>query len=82
MWPTYAKWWDECEIVPGRAHELAGFVKRAMARKERYQVVSEKTGVPWWMIAIIAERESTQKFSRSIAQGDRWSNIHLHRFRN
>ncbi len=71
-WPVYAKQWDKMEIKPAKAGEIADFCKRALAGKARYQKVEAKTGVPWWMQAIIAERESGQDWSRSLAQGDRW----------
>src|SRR5262249_47251576 len=38
-----------------------------------YQRLETATGVPWWVIAVIHERESGQKWDRSIAQGDPWN---------
>jgi lysozyme family protein len=72
-WPVYQHEWDTMQIKPGRGKELAGFVKRAMAGKVRYQEVEAETYVLWWIIAIIAERESGQDFSRSLVQGDHWN---------
>ncbi len=45
------------------AHDL-------VAAKARYKAVEAKTGVPWFVIAVIHERESSQNWSRSLAQGD------------
>lgn len=61
------------ELKPGTAAKLRGFVQRAMGGKNQYLVTEHDTYVPWWMVSIIAERESTQDFSRSLAQGDRWN---------
>jgi lysozyme family protein len=44
----------------------------------RYQAVSAKTGVPWPMIAVIHERECSQDWTRSLAQGDPWDRISVH----
>lgn len=47
----------------------------APAAKARYQVVSAKTGVPWAVIAVIHQRESSQDWTRSLAQGDPWNRV-------
>lgn len=72
-WPVYAHEWDAMQIKKGRERDLAGFVKRALKGKPQYQEVEQATNVPWWMIGIIAERESGQDFSKSLAQGDAWN---------
>jgi lysozyme family protein len=50
----------------------------ALDAKERYQVVSAKTGVPWFVIAVIHERESSQDWTGSLAQGDPWNRVSVH----
>lgn len=51
---------------------------RLIAAKARYQAVQAKTGVPWFVIAVIHERESSQSWSRSLAQGDPWNKVSVH----
>ncbi|HLJ01457.1 MAG TPA: hypothetical protein VKT76_17230 [Bradyrhizobium sp.] len=46
--------------------------------KSRYQAVSAMTGVPWPVIAVIHERECSQSWMRSLAQGDPWDRISVH----
>ena len=46
--------------------------------KSRYQAVAEKTGVPWAAIAVIHERECSQDWTGSLAQGDRWDRVSVH----
>jgi lysozyme family protein len=46
--------------------------------KSTYQAVSAKTGVPWAVIAVIHERESSQDWTASLAQGDPWSRVSVH----
>lgn len=72
-WPVYAKQWDAMKIRESAEKDVADFCHRAILGKQRYQKVEDKTGVPWWMVAIIAERESGQDWTRSLAQGDRWN---------
>lgn len=49
--------------------------KQLLAAKARYQAVESKTGVPWTVIAVIHERESSQNWGRSLAQGDPWNKV-------
>jgi lysozyme family protein len=46
--------------------------------KARYQAVSAKTGVPWPFIAVAHERESSQDWTGSLAQGDPWNRVSVH----
>ena len=77
-WPLYREYWDAMTIKPHRAGEFRGFLNRAMAGKDRYVSLEQRSakgkpnGVPWWLCAITAERQSGQNWSRSLAQGDRW----------
>lgn len=34
-----------------------------------------QTNVPWWVIAVIHEREASQDWRCSLAQGDRWDRV-------
>jgi lysozyme family protein len=43
------------------------------AAKQRYLAVSVRTGVPWFVIAVIHQRECAQSWAGSIAQGDSWN---------
>jgi lysozyme family protein len=52
--------------------------KSLVDAKPRYQSVEAKTGVPWSVIAVIHERESSQNWSRSLAQGDPWDRVSIH----
>jgi lysozyme family protein len=49
-----------------------------VAAKPRYQTVEAKTGVPWFVIAVIHERESGQNWFASLAQGDPWNRVSVH----
>lgn len=44
----------------------------------RYKTVEKRTGVPWWFIAVVHEREASQSWYANIAQGDRWDRVSTH----
>ena len=46
--------------------------------KIRYQFVSGQTNVPWFVIAVIHERESSQSWAAQLAQGDPWNHVSIH----
>lgn len=52
--------------------------KRLMGAKDRYQSVTRMTGVPWWFIAVVHQRESSQSWAKSLAQGDPWDEVSTH----
>ncbi len=55
------------------AHRLV-----APGAKQRYQAISATTQVPWFIIAVIHEREASQSFAANIAQGDPWNRVSVH----
>lgn len=71
-----AKRWAVAKLT--RSSEFNPVAKRLVASKARYQAVEARTGVPWFVIAVIHERESDQSWSRSLAQGDPWNAVSTH----
>lgn len=51
---------------------------RLIAAKARYQSIFPQTSVPWPVIAVIHERECSQNWNLSIAQGDPWNAVSVH----
>lgn len=60
--------WSAAKLT--RGPEFLPVAKRLVAAKARYQTVEAKTGVPWPFIAVTHQRESSQNWQRSLAQGD------------
>lgn len=60
--------WSAAQLT--RGPEFLPVAKRLAATKARYQAVEAKTGVPWPFIAVTHERESSQNWQKSLAQGD------------
>lgn len=70
--------WNAASVSPGLIHLIDGISHRLTAAKPRYQTVEAKTGVPWAAIAVIHERESSQSWLASLAQGDPWNRESVH----
>ncbi len=68
--------WANVELT--RDFSTVGRRLTAPAAKSRYQAVSARTGVPWAVIAVIHQRECSQDWSGSLAQGDPWNRISIH----
>jgi lysozyme family protein len=68
------KRWANAKVT----RNFAPISRRLVAAKSRYQAVATRTGVPWPVIAVIHERESSQDWSRSLAQGDPWNRVSVH----
>jgi lysozyme family protein len=59
---------------------FAAVAKRLVSSdaKSQYRAVAAKTGVPWAAIAVIHEREASQDWKGSLAQGDPWNRVSVH----
>jgi lysozyme family protein len=68
--------WNAAKLT--RGPEFTPVAKRLVAAKQRYLTVSERTGIPWPFIAVTHQRESSQNWSRSLAQGDPWNQKSTH----
>jgi lysozyme family protein len=71
-----ARRWANARLT--RKTEAASVAARLHRAKARYQAVEAKTGVPWFIIAVIHERESSQDWRGSLAQGDPWDRVSIH----
>ncbi len=68
--------WNAAKLT--RGPEFLPVAKRLVAAKQRYMNVAVKTGIPWPFIAVTHQRESSQDWSRSLAQGDPWNQVSTH----
>jgi lysozyme family protein len=73
-----AKRWANAKLV--RNGSFASVARHLVEpnAKGRYQAVAAKTGVPWFVIAVIHERESSQNWGGALAQGDPWNRVSVH----
>lgn len=70
--------WDRAKVKAVSKSSFASVAKKLVAAKDRYQDIEASTGVPWFVIAVIHQRESSQRWDRSIAQGDPWNKKSTH----
>lgn len=75
--------WQKCTVTPARALEVERVSAALCApkAKEIYQQIAQavwKSPDRWWFIAIVHEREASQNFNDSIAQGDPWNKVSIH----
>jgi lysozyme family protein len=68
--------WANAKLT--RGPEFVPVAKRLVAAKQRYLTVSGRTGIPWPFIAVTHQRESSQNWARSLAQGDPWDQVSVH----
>jgi lysozyme family protein len=61
--------WKRARIT--RDSEVVNTAQKLLANKERYRAVQAKTGVPWWVVAVIHSRESSGNFLGILHNGER-----------
>lgn len=72
-WPEYAAAWDRAKVT--KVKEAAKVANRIFGLKGEYQKIEKDTGVPWWMVACLHDRESGGDWTKSLAQGDPWNRV-------
>ncbi len=70
--------WNAASVTPELIDLIDGVSHRLIDAKPRYQAVATVTMVPWAIIAVIHERESSQSWKASLAQGDPWNKVSIH----
>ena len=68
--------WNNAKLT----RNFSGVAKRLVdpAAKQRYKNVSNQTGVPWAIIAVIHEREASQDWTTQLGQGDPLNRVSTH----
>ena len=76
-----AQRWKAMHTNPSLSVALDAVAKRLVdsAAKAHYVQVGFDTTVPWYVIAVIHERESSQSWTSSLAQGDPWNKESIHK---
>ena len=64
----YKNLWDNCEVI--RKKEADKVADKIIANKDKYRVVEQYTGVPWYMVGALHNRESGMDFSTHLHNGD------------
>lgn len=70
--------WAHMQVNPYLAAHIDDIADHLIAAKPRYQDVATSTHVPWFIIAVIHEREAALSWLASLAQGDPWCKVSTH----
>lgn len=70
--------WQRCRVTFSLIPTLDQVANRLIGAKSRYQAVADATHVPWPVIAVIHQREASQSWKASLAQGDPWNRVSIH----
>lgn len=66
----YLALWETCEPNPDFSDDIADSLSKIASSRSRYEAVSTKTGVPWYVIAVIHGLESGFDFNTHLHNGD------------
>lgn len=66
----YVDLWGRLEIKPDRAAEATKWAKKVIAKKDVYQRIEKRTGIPWFVIGCMHYRESSCDFRTYLGNGD------------
>lgn len=70
--------WNSVVIRSDKIQSFKNIAAKLVANKDAYLQVQALTNVPWFVVAVIHEREASRDFSRSLAQGDPWNRKSVH----
>ena len=64
--------WEQCKVDANKGPQFKSVADRLTtpAAMARYKAVEKLTGVPWWFIAVVHEREASQRWDTQLGQGD------------
>lgn len=81
--PDYEHLWETCEVDQTRVMEISNICKKILENKDKYELVQEKTGVPWFLVAALHYREASLNFKTCLHNGDPLPGptFHVPRFR-
>jgi lysozyme family protein len=71
-----ARRWQNAKLT--RKTQSDNIAAQLFRTKKRYQDVADETGVPWPIVAVIHERESSQNFTTQLGQGDPLNRVSVH----
>jgi lysozyme family protein/peptidoglycan hydrolase-like protein with peptidoglycan-binding domain len=67
---NYADLWQRMEVLPDKVQAVSTITNRLIGFKSTYQKVSQATGVPWFVIAALHNRESDADFDTYLGNGE------------
>jgi lysozyme family protein len=71
----YASLWLRMEVQPDKVQAVNAIANRLLGSKSVYQKVSQTTGVPWFVIAALHNRESDADFDTYLGNGEALNHV-------
>lgn len=68
--PEYADLWDRLSIHSDRRPHAIAAASRILQQRQRYEVVAQQTGVPWFVVGLIHIMEADGDFETHLHNGD------------
>lgn len=69
-----ARRWANAKLI----RNVVSISRSLVAAKARYKAVESRTGVPWFIVAVIHEREASQRWDTQLGQGDPLNKASVH----
>src|SRR5215510_3215489 len=66
----FARLWDSMDVRPDKRELVTRIARKLLRHKAQYQTVEAKTGVPWFVIAALHNRESDADFTTYLGNGE------------
>lgn len=66
----YQTLFDTCDIRPHRQQAVATLVTQMAQNQARYDVIANATGIPWYVVGVIHNMESSLNFRTHLHNGD------------
>lgn len=66
----YESLWSSMVVREEWSGRVTGAANKIIAGRERYALVEDETGVPWWVVGIIHHLEAGCNFTRHLHNGD------------
>lgn len=66
----YEQLWSSMELKPSMSKSCDYGVAKVLAGRTRYEIVSERTGVPWYVVGLIHLMEAGGRFNCHLHNGD------------
>jgi lysozyme family protein len=66
----YDRLWGTCEVRAERRASAAAIADRVAAHRDRYEAAGNPLGIPWFVVGIIHQLESSGDFTKHLHNGD------------
>jgi len=67
----YAGQWSTMKVKPERVASVDAAARRLLSNKTRYQTIEKASGVPWFVVAAIHQREASGSFAGVLHNGEK-----------